>query len=298
MVNNLKSKIIIGVWSLSGDYGKVKKKNINLVIKECLKRKFFEFDTAPTYGRGRIDKILSKFKKKYKKIKINTKCGYNPMFKKTFKIKDIKNSIDNSLKLYENLNHIYLHNPRKEIKNWERTIKVLQEYKKKGLIKKIGISLARDYFFERKIINKFDVLMDELNLLRTENFKRIGKINPKLVVRSAFANGLLTKKKITKLKLSKNDHRKIWLDKDRMKSIDSQLKLISNKFKKDLKILSLSLIFSLKKVDKIIIGVKSVKHLKWLDNNLKNIKKLKEKEIKYILEINKKKFFLNKNLVY
>ena len=63
-MNNLKSKIIIGTWSLSGDYGRVDKKNANKVINECIKKKFLEFDTAPTYGKGVADKLLSKFKKK------------------------------------------------------------------------------------------------------------------------------------------------------------------------------------------------------------------------------------------
>ena len=53
--------------------------------------------------------------------------------KKTFKIKDIKESIEKSLKLYRNLNTVYLHNPRKEIKNWEIIIKILREYKKKRI---------------------------------------------------------------------------------------------------------------------------------------------------------------------
>ena len=297
-MNNLKSKIIIGVWSLSGDYGKINTNYASKVIEKCIKKKFLEFDTAPTYGKGKIDNILSKFKKNNKKIKINTKCGYNSSFKKTFNIRDVKNSIEKSLKLYGNLNTIYLHNPRNEIKNWEIIIKILKEYKKKGLIKKIGISLAKDYFFKKEIINKFDLFMDEFNLLRANNYKKIDKINSKFVVRSVFANGILAKNNIKNIKFSKNDHRKTWLNKKRIDTIDSQIGILKNKFSSDLRILSLRLIISLKKVDKIIIGVKSIDHVNWLSNNLKKIKKLSKKDLDYILNLNKKKFFLKKKLIY
>ena len=111
-----------------------------------------------------------------------------------------------------------------------------------------------------------------------------------------FANGLLTKNNIKKLKFSKNDHRKTWLDKKRIDTIDRQIEIIRNKFSSDLRILSLSLIISLKKVDKIIIGVKSIDHVNWLSNNLKKIKKLNKKDLDYILDLNKKKFFLKKKL--
>ena len=219
-------------------------------------------------------------------------------FKKTFNLKDIKNSIDKSLKLYGNLNCVYLHNPRNEIKDWNKIIKVLEDYKKKMLIKKIGISLAKDFFFKNNIINKFDVVMDEFNLLRTNNIDRINKINSEFIVRSVFANGLLAKKKITKLKLTGNDQRKNWLNKERAECIEKQIQYIKEKFLIDLRILSLSLILTLNKFDKMIIGVKNVYQVRWLADNLKNIKKLKKKELNYILNLNKKKFYQNKKMIY
>jgi len=73
---------------------------------------------------------------------------------------------------------------------------------------------------------------------------------------------------------------------------------MKKKFSSDLRILSLRLIVSLKKVDKIIIGVKSIDHVNWLSNNLNKIKKINKKDLDYILNLNKKNFFLKKKLTY
>ena len=65
-----------------------------------------------------------------------------------------------------------LHNPRDEIKNWNKVFNILQKYKKKGYIKSIGISLARNHYFSKKIMNKFDFIQDEFNLLRVADQQR------------------------------------------------------------------------------------------------------------------------------
>ena len=55
---NLKKKIVLGTWSLSGDLGEVKMSQIYSLINYCIKKNYIEFDIAPTYGFGKIDKIL------------------------------------------------------------------------------------------------------------------------------------------------------------------------------------------------------------------------------------------------
>lgn len=295
-MNNLRSKIIIGVWSLSGDYGKVNSNHVNKIIGECIKKKFFEFDTAPTYGRGKIDKLLSKFKKNNKKIKINTKCGYNSLFKKTFKIKDIKESIDKSLKLYGNLNTVYLHNPRKEIKNWHKTINLLNELKKQKKIKYTGISLAHDFNYDEKIVNKFDCIQNEFNLLRPQTKINLSKIKKTIYARSPFASGILN----SEFNLNKNfligDQRKNWLVKDRLVNIYNQKKEIEKICDDKIENYALKFVLNSSLYKKVIVGIKKKSHVDFIYKIHLNKKlKITKKFLSNLDNLHNKNFFLIKN---
>ena len=131
MKNNITKKIVIGTWPLSGDFGKINEKDCEKILNYAVSEGYQEFDTAPTYGRGKAEKILSKIIKKNKNLKINTKCGYNKEFDKTFTEQDISDSVKKSLDLFGFINILYLHNPRNQIKNWDKIINLLIDLKKK-----------------------------------------------------------------------------------------------------------------------------------------------------------------------
>ena len=120
-------KIIIGSWSFSGDLGIVDQKEIHKTIEFAIENKLHRFDTAPSYNNGKVDKLLSKYKKN---ILVNTKCGYNFEGVKTFKLSDIEKSLEYSLKLFHKINILFLHSPRVEIKDWDRVISLLDNFKK------------------------------------------------------------------------------------------------------------------------------------------------------------------------
>ena len=84
-------------------------------------RDFFEYDTAPSYGNGKIEFLLGEILGNKKNIKINTKVGNQPFIGKSFKIDDLKRSFFQSLKRLKvnKINTLYLHNPRNEIKNYK-----------------------------------------------------------------------------------------------------------------------------------------------------------------------------------
>ena len=163
MTNSLKEKLLLE--HLSGDFGKIQTKHSEDVINYAISRGFFEFDTVPIYGKGISEKILSKVCKKYNFLKVNTKCGYSLDLKKTFKPNDIIETTNKSVDLFGRINILYLHNPRKEIKNWNKVINLLNELKKQK-IRYTGISLAHDFNYDEKIVNKFDCIQNEFNLLR------------------------------------------------------------------------------------------------------------------------------------
>ena len=116
----LTNKIIIGAWSFGGDLGRVNTKKVHEAIEFAIKNNLKVFDTAPSYKLGKVDRLLSGYKDK---IKINTKCGHDKNGNKTFNKYDIERSLEYSLKLFKKINILYLHNPRSEIKNWDRIIK-------------------------------------------------------------------------------------------------------------------------------------------------------------------------------
>ncbi len=280
MENKYLKKIIIGTWSISGDFGQISKKNIYEILEESVRNNFLEFDTAPTYGQGRIHKILSEMFKNNKEIKINTKCGYNSAGVKTFKISDIIKSIDNSLKEFGRINTLFLHNPRTEIKNWFKILKLLKTYKKKNEVKNIGISFARNFYFSKNIMNNFDYLQDEINLLRPHNINFLSSLKPKLVARSPLASGCLSGKININSKFKQNDYRSKWLlDKQRLKNILFQINEIKKISGRNLRQFSKFFLLQNNSIDNIIFGIKKKSHIKELVTDIKNFEKINELNI-------------------
>jgi aryl-alcohol dehydrogenase-like predicted oxidoreductase len=282
--NNIRKKIIIGTWSWSGQYKSVSNKTIEDVFNVCLDNKFMEFDTSSTYLGA--EKILSEFKQENKNILINTKCGWNQNMEKNFDEKNLIYGLERALDLFKNINVMQLHNPRDEIKNWNKVIAVLQKYKKKGYIKSIGISLARNHYFSIKIMNKFDFIQDEFNLLRVEPYYKMKNFKKIFAARSPFANGILTTNFSSLSAFSKNDHRHSWLSGARLKTISQQKKILESLTNLKIETLATNFVLSFPFVDKAIFGIRTVKHLRDLLKNIEKFKKLKPSLIKKIIDLN------------
>jgi aryl-alcohol dehydrogenase-like predicted oxidoreductase len=296
MKRKFNSKIVVGTWSLSGDFGKVSKKNIYKSIEKSIDSNFLEFDTSPTYGEGKMHKILADMLRHEKEIKINTKCGYNSNFLKTFNPKDIISSIDLSLSAFGKINTLFLHNPRNEIKDWYKIIKILKEYKKKNYIKKIGISLARDFYFEKQIMNQFDYLQDEINLLRPNSINFLNSFTPKIMARSPLASGCLSGKLKKESRFEKSDYRFGWLsNKDRLKNILFQVNEISKVTGKNIRKFSKIFLLQNTKIDKVIFGIKSPSHVDELVKDIHNQNFISTIKVKKIFQLADLNFNLNPN---
>jgi len=294
MVSKLHSKVVIGTWSLSGDFGRVHKRQVYKAIETAIKNNFLEFDTAPTYGnQKKMQNILSEIVRNNKDIKINTKCGYNSDSIKTFKDFDIINSIDLSLKQFGKINTLFLHNPRKEIKNWPKVISILKEYQKRKHIKYIGISLAKDFYFEKKIMNQFDYLQDELNLFRPLNIDYLSTLKPKIMARSPLASGCLTGKLNINSKFSKNDHRSGWLSKKRLKNIVFQVNEIKKITGIKIKDFSKTYLLQNRNIDKVIFGIKKYEHISELTSSINNSRILPKEKIIKISQLAESNFNLD-----
>ena len=293
LANKKKKKIILGSWSWSGQYKTVSNKEVEEIINLALKNNFFQFDTSPTYGKG--EKILAEYRKKNKNILIDTKCGWNKKLKKTFEKDGLLEGIDFAIEKFDKINTIQLHNPRREIKKWDKIIYLLEEYKKKKLIKYSGISLARNHYFPMEVLNQFDFIQDEFNLLRVDSYYKMKKFKNCLAARSPFANGILTSNFKYSSTYSKKDHRFSWLRDERLKNIFKQKTILEGMTSDKIEKFAMDFIFSFKMFDKIIFGVRTKKQFHDLLKNLNNIKIVDKRVIKKVLETNKNNFFFKKS---
>ena len=293
MAKKIKNKIVIGTWPLSGDYGIIKPSDVEKVLIKSFENGFKEFDTAPSYGNGYIENLLGSIFNK-KKIKINTKIGNHPFTGKSFKLDDLKKSINNSLSRLkvENINILFLHNPRDELKPYLReTLSFLKNLKSKKIIKFTGLSCAPNYNYDNKFLKFFDFLQDDFNLLKKPNLREKNNI----YARSVFANGILTGAIDRNQKFNKYDHRASWLNNNtRRSSIKIRLTVLRDNFGHDLKQYSFNYVLSNKKISKAIIGVKKREHIKNLELMINNFEKNLNTNNK-IEKLIDNDFYLNQN---
>ena len=70
--------------------GEVNKKNISKTIEYAIEKNFIYYDTAPVYGNGEIDKVLSIYKKE---IIVNDTIKLGLKYHGVYKVKIPRNEI-------------------------------------------------------------------------------------------------------------------------------------------------------------------------------------------------------------
>lgn len=272
-------KIIIGTASLSGNYGSVPKQEIIDTLNYCYENNFREFDTAPNYGQGMMESYLGDIFLKRDDIKIHTKIGNLINGGKDFSIDSLRKSFIHSLKRLkkENIDTLFLHNPREEINDYDEIEKFLNQLIDEGCIRKKGISLARGYNYDDSIIKKFDSIQDDYNLLHLQLPNYLTS-KQNFVIRSPFATGLLSGKVNSDTKFT-DPYRSAWLKDERLSSLIKRIRKIESVSATPLAEIALRYVLFQKGIDKIIIGVKKKDHVDHiihciekgpLDVNLKN----------------------------
>jgi len=291
-------KIVIGSWSLSGDLGATYEKESYKLIKRCIQLGYLEFDIAPTYGNGKIDFIFSKFNNF--NLRINTKFGYDKNLKKNFSVSVLEDSLYKSLNFHKKINCIFLHNPRNEIQDWDKIINFMKDIKSQKLVKYIGISLARDFYPPISVMNEFDYIQDEINLLRTTILlknntfiKRKKKF--KIMARSPLAGGILSDTFSINRRFDANDYRYSWLRGNRLVNIFNQAQSLKKILGNNIFLYSYAFLFQNPKIDKIVCGFRNIKQLNQI-LNLKKIKKINTNKLNAINDLQIKNFNFPKKL--
>ncbi len=284
--------IIIGTANM-GDkkygYNDKKVKNPRDLIKKIIKKKFIFFDTAYSY---KSEKNFLDIKNK--KIKIFTKTIQIDSKLKNLSESILKNelnrTISNSIKKLDNkLYCIYIHRVEDLFKKKQLILKILIRKKKEKKINKIGISL-NNFVKLKKILNIPQIEYIQLPVNIFDNrWKKVFKHKKlikrkKFIARSIFLQGIIFKPK----KLWPKNIKKYY------KIVNIILNKIQKKFPENtLDEICFSYVNSLKKFDKIILGVSNISNVDKISKYSK--KKMKLSEISYIQKITQaipKKFYL------
>ena len=268
----LSKKLILGTANLGKyKYGineyKISNDNKKKILKYAIKNKITYFDTANTYGS---EKNLD-----FKNIRVFTKIKpikKNLEFKKKKELVSfIESSIKSSLKKLK-INSIYcllIHKVEDlKINNYD-IIKILNSFKKKGLIKNIGVSIDFYQNIEQIIKNKsirfiqlpVNIYDKRWKIFFTKENKKYTK-SKKFIARSIFMQGLLNKN--------------IWPNKikDQKKKINKLNNILIKKLGiKKIDELMFRYVNSLKEIDYILFGVTKFTTIK------KNLKYLNKKKI-------------------
>lgn len=278
-MKKLTKRFVLGTANLADNYGInnsniIKNSSFKKIFLFLKKNRIFFIDTAYSYKNA--EKNLSKFN--LKNFEIISKL---PVLQSRKNMDKVENRIINYVyKTLKNLkiNHFYallIHNTKDlKGKEGEKIFNTLRLLKKNGVVKKIGFSIYSPneldkYFFKFKP----DLVQGPLNIfdqrmLRSGWIKRLNNKSVEFHARSIFLQGLLLKKsKLIPKKFQKFyrifDEYHSWLRKNNINSFEA----------------CLSFVFSIKIVDKIILGIDSVDQLNQIINTKLIKKKLNFKQL-------------------
>lgn len=208
MDKKIKDRIGIGTWALGGDYwGHQEHSNSVKMIHKALKEGFTLFDTAPVYGKGKSEQLLGQqLKKVREKVKITTKCFLKP-------INEFEKSLNTSLKRLNTdyIDNFFIHWPSSKIDS-RPAIELLERYREKGVIKKIGVSNFNiTQLKAAQEVGSIDIAQNAFNFfwIKDRSYFSYCKENKiETQAYSVLAQGLLTGKFTNETPYTENDFRK------------------------------------------------------------------------------------------
>lgn len=290
-----KSKAVIGLWPLSGDFGQVGLRTICDALENCAKLGFQEFDVAPNYGNGFMESCLGNVFGSDENILINTKCGNHPFDGKDFDVMALEKSLDQSLKRLrrDRIHALFLHNPRTELTDFSSAIAFLEKEKKQNRIKLYGLSAAKDYCYDDKLCSCLDVIQDDVNILYLKAIQTRAHPCHYFYARSVLATGILSGRLTRDTVFDPSDYRSSWLKGDRLNSIIKRLNVIRSLTSISLPSLARRFVLQLPQVDKVIFGIKKTEHLRDIMTDLE-ADPLPEELMQSLIRMNSEDFGLQR----
>ena len=266
----MKNKVIIGSWPLSGDLGFTDLKTVSETLSACISNGFYSFDTAPNYGNGFAENCLGKLKNNSSELAFFTKFGSLQNGDKDYSNDSLSMSLKGSLDRL-NTSHVdtvFLHNPRGNEFDYKRHKEFFDYLKDIQLIRHSGLSLAKGENYDSDEISWFDNIMDDFNLLYLSDLSKYDTVNQNFIARSPLATGILSGKINNSSKFNTDDYRHSWLKEKRLDSIMKRVRSIEALSDISIKSLAIRYILSNPNVHKMIIGVRSTKHVEDLAKDI------------------------------
>lgn len=269
------NKITIGTANFVNNYNLIKPsngatlQNLNNIIKYSSTLGINSYDAAPYYNSEHILGNLTKSETIiYTKISLDENLNFK---------KKIVNSINNSLRLLKRkkINGVLFHNAKDLLmKNRKEIWNSVNLLKKKGLIKKIGVSFYNPQDLI-KIVNNFDldfvqvpVNLFDKRFLDKKIMSLLNKKNVEIHARSVFLQGLLLNTKVIPKKFLK------W--KSNFNKLNNFLK---HKQLSNLKACT-NFVLQNKNLDKVIFGINNTEHLTQIIKSI-NYKKINFSKLKF-----------------
>lgn len=219
----VKNRVGLGTFPLAGVFSKISKRESEDIVRLFIKDGGYYIDTAPFYGFGKVEKILGNVLKEFnrKDYCIITKSGFvdvekcntKETLKKSNSYKDVKEELNRSLERLK-LDYVDIYMPHFVDSNTpiSETMRALNELKKEGKIKHIGVSNVSNCDLEEYcrygeveyVQNRYSLINNSLSpeLLEIMNKKKV-----KLIPYQVIERGLLTHRAVLGISIRRNDFR-------------------------------------------------------------------------------------------
>lgn len=262
---SMMSKIVIGTWPLSGDFGAKSLADIEASITKALDAGIRCFDTAPNYGLGFAESMLGMVLAGEEDVEVFTKCGNVPFVGKDFSPDAIEASIQQSLKRLKrtSIEGVFLHNPRTEVTVYEPLIERLEALRAQGLVNQIGLSGAKGYDYSSVPEGRLDMFQQDANLLYLDEAHGAHPRFRTFFARSPLATGILSGRLSEDSTYPADDHRSGWLKGDRLSSLVKRVDAIRNILPSGVSVPSAARRFLMNNpfIDRLICGIGRPEHL-------------------------------------
>lgn len=217
------SAIGFGCWAIGGtSYGPTDDRESLEALETAWAKGVNFYDTADTYGHGHSESLLAQFLKNKPRdeMVIASKVGwdfYHGGSRKNFDPSYIRFACDESLKRLKvtSLDLYQLHNPSLSELQSGKAVDVLEDLKRQGKIRFIGISIhSEEEALALVADGRVDALQIVFNLLDQRMADRVLPLakekNIGVIVREPLACGMLTGKYKPDHEFYKGDHRRRW----------------------------------------------------------------------------------------
>lgn len=214
----LVSELGLGSWGLSGDaYGAIEDDQAEEVVRRALEMGFLLFETADSYGAGKMEALLGRMTEKRDDVVVVTKGGTDRTTdppRKRFDAEYLRGAVERSRKRLrrDRLDVYMLHNPSLDALSIGESVDCLKELKTKGLIKHWGVSAADAEIARAALDRGAEVISLAYSLLHATDLHRVtGDVmvtGAGVLAHSVLAYGVLSGAWSKTREFSERDHRR------------------------------------------------------------------------------------------